>query len=205
MEHAVIPLNEKGKQNDMQVERILETQADARKVFTRAWKRLLNPKIWNELAGYKTTVFNLVDARGKKLRRLIREKDFIRINIPGPGPKTGDGFDWVQLDLIDDRRNRSASRETLAIRLNVSANPIHATNDTAHFFDKGASSSFQIKRQGNQVTAAYHGRNETINNKTGSVVDNIRNTVVGAGALIGLSELQWKTLIEGFLSDEIGA
>lgn len=37
-----------------------------------------------------------------------------------------------------------------------------------------------------------------------SMQDKIRNAVVAAGAILGLSEIQWKSLLKGFLQKEIG-
>ncbi|MGN6436282.1 MAG: hypothetical protein ACTHMM_07095 [Agriterribacter sp.] len=204
MEQTVIPDNKRGKENDLHVKRALQTRGEARRVFVRACKRLLNPKVWSELAGNEKAEFTLVDRRGKKLHRLIREKDFIKINIPGPGPGAGEGFDWVQVGMIDDLRNRDLKDESLAMRLDVCGDPTRAENETAHFFKEGASSSFQVARSGNQLAASYHGRNEQINNDTDNTGDNIRNTLVGAGAMLGFSELQWSALIRALLEDEIG-
>lgn len=52
------------------------------------------------------------------------------------------------------------------------------------------------------VSSSYHGRNEVLNTDTKKLRDKIRNTVVGIGALIGISELQWKRLITAFLDEE---
>lgn len=204
MEQTIIPDNKKGKENDLEARRMLQTRREARRVFVRACKRLLNPKVWSELAGNEKASFTLADEKGKKLHRLIREKDFIKINVPGPGPGKGKGFDWVQVAVIEDKRKRDLKEERLAMRLDVCADPTSPEKETAHFFEEGASSTFEVVRLDNQLTAAYHGRNETINNDTGNAGDNIRNTLVGAGALLGLSELQWKALIDALLEDEIG-
>ena len=199
MKQALIPHNKKGKENDLHAERTLPAVKDARQVFLQACTRLLNPNIWNALAGNEQAVFNQADKTGKKLERPVREKDFIKINIPGPGTKTGKGFDWVQVVRIEDRRDADAQDESLALRLDVCADPTDTTGKTAHFFRQGASSSFKIRRNNNQVSASYYGRNERINTETGNIVDDVRNVVVGTGALLGLSEVQWQTLIQGFL------
>jgi hypothetical protein len=56
---------------------------------------------------------------------------------------------------------------------------------------------------GNQVVVSYHGRNE-MPNIEGAVADKIRNTIVASGAALGLSELHWKSLLNGLLAKEIG-
>jgi hypothetical protein len=201
MKQALIPHNKKGKENDLHAERTLPTVGEAKHIFLQACTRLLNPNIWKELAGNEKAVFNQADKTGVTLERPVREKDFIKINIPGPGTKTGKGFDWAQVARIEDRRDADAQEEALALRLDVCADPTDTAGKTAHFFRQGASSSFKIKRNDNQVSASYHGRNERINTETGNIVDDVRNVVVGTVALLGLSEVQWQTLIQGFLKD----
>jgi hypothetical protein len=63
-----------------------------------------------------------------------------------------------------------------------------------------ATSTFQVKRIGNCVSAEEHGRNEVPNLETGHLLDNIRNAIVSAGAKIGFSYPQWKSLVSGLLS-----
>ena len=75
---------------------------------------------------------------------------------------------------------------------------------SAHFFRAEATSTFLIERDGCKVTAYYHGRNEVPNTSTPKWSDNVRNTFIAAGAIIGLSEAQWAALSKGFLRDEIG-
>jgi hypothetical protein len=67
-----------------------------------------------------------------------------------------------------------------------------------------ATSSYIIERNGDIVTARYHGRNEISNIATASTLDNIRNATIAVGASIGLSEVQWSALLKGLLSAEIG-
>lgn len=88
------------------------------------------------------------------------------------------------------------------MKVRASRNPQKHKQDTAHFFQGSASSTFVIKKEANTVTAFYHGRNEVVNAKTDSTVDNIRNSVVALGAFAGFSEIQWFALIKGFLKPE---
>lgn len=202
MKWSIIPRQKKGKKNDLYFDRHFTSEDAARDVFITGCKRLLSPNKWHEVAG-KGATFRLVDAQGKPLRRQMRHLDYLRINIPGPGHASGDGYDWVQVAVIDDHRKKSDGEEWLGIQLRACASPIDGDNRAAeHFFKKQASSSFIIHRLGKAATAAYHGRNETINNHTGNLLDNIRNTAIGLGAFAGFSELQWKALIKGFLTDE---
>ena len=57
--------------------------------------------------------------------------------------------------------------------------------------------------ESNTVFSSYHGRNEVPNTDTEKLKDNIRNTIVGAGAMAGISELQWSRLTKSFLEKEV--
>ena len=58
-------------------------------------------------------------------------------------------------------------------------------------------------RENNTVTAAVLARNEVANttNNT-SLIDKLRNAVVGTGAALGLSNPQWKSLVNGLLGKD---
>lgn len=200
----LIPVNTKGKETDLDHSVSLPDKEQALDCFRRAYKRLLNPPVWHELSGALSADFVLTDEKGEELERLLLEGDYIRINIPGPGNATGDGYDWVKVETVEDKTNADAEEERLGIKVRACDNPTNANNNTAHFFKSDATSSFIIHRNGNTVTASYHGRNEVPNTKTDKTTDNVRNAMVATGAIAGLSELQWSALIKGFLSEEIG-
>jgi hypothetical protein len=204
MQTGIIPVNTVGKENDLSFSRTTESLEKAVDCFTRAYKRLLNPPVWHELAGKFSAEFRLVNPAGKEAERLATVGDFFMVDLPGPGPKAGSGYDWVKVASIIDETNENAEEEMFAMKLQPAPNPGTASNETAHFFKAGASSTFIITRKGLTVTASYHGRNEVPNAGTGSALDNIRNAAVATGAALGLSEAQWSALCKGFLEDEIG-
>jgi hypothetical protein len=82
------------------------------------------------------------------------------------------------------------------------ANPLNQKDDTAHFFKDTATSTFQVKRIDNEVYAEVHGRNELANTETDQMTDNIRNTLVGWSAKLGLSAPQWKSLVTGLVKKQ---
>jgi hypothetical protein len=204
MQTGIIPVNSVGKENDLSFSRTAESNEKAIDCFKRAYKRLLNPPIWHELAGTLTAEFRLVNSSGKEAERLASVGDLFMIDLPGPGTKAGSGYDWVKVVSIVDETNENAEDEMFAMKLQPAPNPATASNETAHFFQAGASSTFIVTRKGLTVSASYHGRNEVPNTGTESAMDNIRNTIVATGAAIGLSEAQWSALCKGFLEDEIG-
>lgn len=204
METSLIPEHTEGKQNDIQFSNTSPDREKAVDCFKRAYKRLLNPPVWHELAGFMSGEFVLVGADSKELHRLAKPGDLFRIDLPGPGPRSGDGYDWVKVEEIEDKSDENAEEELFAMRVSPTVNPDNSNPATAHFFKAGASSTFVIHRAGNTVTASYHGRNEMPNNETHSTTDNIRNTVVAASAALGFSEVQWSALTKALLEPEIG-
>ncbi len=201
--NKIVPENIKGKHTDVEHSITLNNREESLHAFKRAYKRMLNVNIWHELIGFAGAHFALADEHGNEISRLAQLNDYIRIDIPGPGPASGDGYDWVYIEAVEDNSNPEADEEAIGIRLRSCKNPHHPGKDTAHFFTSDATSAFIIQRKNNTVSASYHGRNEVLNTDTESVKDKIRNTLVGAGAKIGLSELQWATLIKSLLKEEV--
>lgn len=201
---AFIPSHSEGKQNDISHTVTLPSQEEAAKCFVRAYKRLFNPRIWHDLVGALSPTVTLRNPDGSKERDLAEVNDYYRIDIPGPGTNAGKGYDWVVVEAIEDHHDAGASQEWMGLRLRPCANPETNNDDTAHFFQENATSTFIISRTGNSVTASYHGRNEVPNTDTSSTIDNVRNRIVTSGAIAGLSEVQWSALVKGFLQEEIG-
>lgn len=204
MQTQIIPQHTEGKQNDLSSVMNHTEREKAVDCFKRAMKRLRNPKVWHELGGIFSGEFVLVNDTGNQPHRLAEVGDLYRIDLPGPGPKAGNGYDWVRIDAIDDQSDETADEELFAMRVSPTVNPYIESPATAHFFKAGASSTFVATRNGNEVRAEYHGRNEVPNNETGNTVDNIRNTMMGSAALAGLSEIQWSNMIKALLEPELG-
>ena len=199
----MVPENKKGKALDLEHSVIENSPEEAITTFKRACKRLLNPPTWHELSGALSATFKLGPSTGPGVERLAQINDYIRIDIPGPGAVAGDGYDWVQVQNIIENPDSSAG-ESFGMTLKAAVNPDKPEQGIAHFFGDGATSTFIVKRNGNNVTASYHGRNEIPNTKKVDLPDKIRNSIIAAGALAGISELQWAALIKGLLEKEIG-
>ena len=199
----MVPENKKGKALDLEHSVIENSPEEAITTFKRACKRLLNPPTWHELSGALSATFKLGPLTGPGVERLAQINDYIRIDIPGPGSVTGDGYDWVQVQNIIENPDPSAG-ESFGMTLKAAVNPDKPEQGIAHFFGDGATSTFIVKRNGNNVTASYHGRNEIPNTKKVDLPDKIRNSIIAGGALAGISELQWAALIKGLLEKEIG-
>lgn len=169
----------------------------AREFYNKAKHRLLDVSHWWEICEVPISTFTLTDQTGCQLNRLAAINDYIKINIPGPGTSSGDGFDWVKVEQIIEEERPDQSM--LSLQARPCPNPTNDSNQIAHFFESSATSTFQIKLQGNTVFALEHGRNEVANVNTNNILDNVRNGLVGWSARLGLSFPQWKSLMKGVI------
>lgn len=193
-----IPPQEKGKQSDT-IEKIEAPDPEtAARIFREAKERLFDVSNWGTISKGISASFVLTDSQGNKKQGPPLEGDHFRIDIPGPGPSAGGGYDWVKVELVEDG---PGDREQVTIRVRPSADP-RKKEGTAHFFKDDATSSFIVKREDNTVYAEVHGRNEEPNTTSEKITDKIRNTVTGIGAGAGLSTLQWQKLVKGILGSK---
>lgn len=172
---------------------------EARYLFQVASRRLLDPSKWYYYAGSSGAIFQLFDPKGNKSAEAAKRGDYIRVDIPGPGSSEGNGYDWVEIIDMEEQTEEAKEKELKAMVVHPCANPFEEQTTTAHFFTAEASSSFFIERRGLRVYASYLGRNEKLNNATGDLKENIRNTIVGLGAKAGFSKFQWTALMKGLL------
>jgi hypothetical protein len=195
-----IPAQVEGTQIDASATTEFTTPRAAVVFYEIAKKRLLNVSAWSEICEVPLSTFKLTDATGNTVNRDATEGDYIRIDIPGPGTHSGDGFDWVRIEKITEEI--AGDNATLSLSARPSANPANEDPAIAHFFTQHATSTFQVKRVGHRVFAEEHGRNEVPNTDTSILTDNIRNTLVGWSAKLGLSYPQWKSLVKGIAATE---
>lgn len=192
-----VPTQQTGSEMDAVETTELGSEEEAIIFFKVVKERLLDVNRWAEIAGIPMSSFTLTDLSGNEVKRKAKEGDYIRIDVPGPGTQTGDGFDWVVIERIAEEVLKGA--EVLSITVRPAANPSNNDDNTAHFLSEEATSTFQVKRIENTVYAEEHGRNEVPNTGTEQTMDNIRNTFVGWAAKLGFSYPQWKALVAGLL------
>lgn len=197
MDNNLIPKQHIGSKLDLSSEKSFNTLLEAQSFFELAKQRLMNVNQWDEVCKAPSSVFRLMNSKGQEVAGSVKEGDFIRINIPGPGSKVGDGYDWVKVETITEQQ--LADEEILSITVRPSSHPLKMLNETAHFFKADATSTFQVKRKKTVVSAEIHGRNEMPNNSATAFFDKVRNTLIGWFAKIGFSYPQWKCLAEGLI------
>jgi hypothetical protein len=197
----LVPGQEKGGKTDTEHEIEFATEEEAKRHFIIAKERLQDVNRWHEMAGSLTAGFNLTDESGEEVTRPAKTGDYFRIKIPAPGPGSGDGYDWVRVEVMEDQTSSSADEDAFGIRVRPAEQPgKNKPEDVAHFFKDDATSSFIVERKGRLVKAAVHGRNEVPNTTAEKPLDKARNAVVALGAMAGLSNPQWKSLVKGILN-----
>ncbi|WP_256010607.1 hypothetical protein [Desertivirga xinjiangensis] len=198
----IIPENQQGAKSDNSSSITLSSPEEALNHFQLCRDRLLRVSQWHSLAGQASASFTLTDASGRQIDRQLQKGDFFKIDIPAPGSDSGEGFDWVQVEAVEEDVNENENWEYILVKVCPASNPETPDRSTSHFFDENANSYFLIKRVNQTVTAEVHGRNELPNTDTETLKDKIRNTVIAIGAMIGISSAQWKSLTEGLISKE---
>ena len=198
MNSNLIPEQKVGSKLDLSSEKKFATYDEAHQFYELAKQRLMSVNQWDETCKAPSSVFKLMNDKCQQIVGTVKEGDFIRIDIPGPGSKEGDGYDWVKVETITEQQ--ILDEEILSITVRPSHHPLKKFSETAHFFKDDATSTFQVKRKGNTVFAEIHGRNELPNTVAKSLFDKLRNSIIGWIAKIGFSYPQWKCLTEGLIA-----
>ena len=196
----IIPEHQSGIETNTEASVQINSVEEARSFYEKVKQRLLHVNSWHHIAGAATAVFQLTDKEGKEIDRMVQENDHFKIDIPGPGPVTGDGFDWVQVETIEEKNKEG--EQSISIWVRPATNPTNEKKDVAHFFSDEATSCFVVKRQHTTITAGVYGRNEKPNTNAETIVDKARNAAIAAGAITGFAKLQWKSLVNGLLKKD---
>ncbi|WP_412465951.1 hypothetical protein [Pedobacter sp. KLB.chiD] len=195
LKNDLVPQQLVGSQMDVVEERKLSSLIHAQEFFAAAEKRLLAVNEWGQISGLSD--FQIFTADGQEAFRSVQKGDFIRIDIPGPGPSSGDGFDWVKVEEIE--RAHDGDQDMISMCVRPCSTPLNQDKEVAHFLKDHATSTFIIRRNQTTVWAEEHGRNEEANISEGNLLDRARNLIVGFSAKLGLSYPQWKLLVKGLL------
>lgn len=193
----IIPAQHHG--TEIEAEASVElNQADAAEHFALAKQRLLNVKMWHNTAGVISADFQIVDAAGKEYDREISKGDFMRVDIPGPGSKEGDGYDWVQVEELKEYNEGDV--QSIGFTVRPVPNPLTEKDVVAHFYDSGSTSTFIVTREGTKLSASIIDCNIKPNEEAASLTDKIRNTAVGISAIATFSKVQWQQLANGLVN-----
>ena len=195
---GIIPHQYTGKEIKATSSKELETESAAKIFFESAKTRLLDVNNWNKIAEAITAQFQIVDENGNGAMRKVRKGDNLRVNIPGPGSKEGDGYDWVHVEELKVVNEESV--QSVGFRVRPSQNPFSEKNETAHFYSAHATSSFIVTRENAKITSMIIDRNLQPNTESAALLDKLRDVVVGVSAIAGFSKIQWQGLADGLLN-----
>src|SRR5690606_6922297 len=176
---SITPGNEDGKENNLEHSIATDNTEQAEALFVAAEDRMLDVNNWHLFAGPPTSTFRLTDSEGNELNRKAHKGDLIKRELPAaPGKNEGGGYDWVRIEALQYDDYPDTNREILAFTVRPVPAPQSSGENTAHFFDEDATSTFAVHREGKKVLATYHGRNEKPNTETSNLLDKARNAVV---------------------------
>lgn len=193
----IVPGQQTGKAIDAESTIELRGPEDAKVFFAEVKERLQNVNQWKDIAGTISATFQLVDTNGVEVERKPRKGDYFKIDVPGPGSQTGEGYDWVQIEEIES--SSTPDGEKFGFRVRPTDNPQTRSEDVAHFYSDESTSSFIVERNQNRITASVHDRNTKPNTDADSTADKIRDAVVGAAGVLSFSKIQWKNLTDGLV------
>jgi len=200
LNHTIIPAPAIGVNNETASVINCTDERHAEFLFEKACRRLLDVNNWGKFAGKLSATFSLADNEGNLTDDEAKEGYRIRINIPGPGSKAGNGYDWVKIERIELSFTKDIEEGYLAMKVRPSGNPQKISGRTAHFFKAYATSTFMVKRTSLQITCSVTGRNEKPNTDQRTFLDKLRNLFTALLAFTGFAKLQWKLLTKGILS-----
>ena len=170
----------------------------AKELFLLAKKRLMDVNNWKEISEQAVAEFRLTDSQGNEVSCPVQEGMFFRIDIPGPGTETGDGFDWVIVEKISEYQLEDI--ESFGIRVRPTPNPTNTDQEIAHFYSSQTTSTFTVTRENTKVTAAVYDRNTKANTDDQSFLDKIRNILTGVAGILAFSKIQWESLTSGLVN-----
>ncbi len=194
---GLIPEQYTGKEIEADATVELRDEEEGKACYVDTKLRLLDVNNWHHIAGVFSAEFQLVDKDGKEVQRFAEKGDYLRIDIPGPGSKVGDGYDWVVVEELMEVNN--ADMQSIGFRVRPTQNPFSTKPDTAHFYSKEGTSNFIVMREGKKVSSWIVDRNINPNNQVASIVDRIRDSAIGIGALGLFSKAQWQGLAQGLV------
>jgi len=193
-----IPKKEDGGNINAESTAWLNDLASAKSLFEIARNRLLDVNNWKNLAGKSMAEFQLTDQSGTEIEGLAKEGLFFRIDIPGPGTKAGEGYDWVLVEKIESYQSENI--ESIGIKVRPAPCPLTNKKEVAHFYSAQTTSTFTVTRENMVVTAAVYDRNTKINTDSGKLLDKLRNVLTGTAGIVAVSKIQWEMLTDGLIT-----
>jgi len=194
---GILPEQYTGKEITAEASQTCKDNQEAIAFYEIAKNRLLDVNNWHHLAGVMSARFQVVSPDGKEVNRKAEKGDYFKIDIPGPGSKEGDGYDWVKLEEVKEVNNPDV--QSIGLRVRPASNPLGSKNETAHFYDESTTGNFIVVLEKNKITAAVVDRNTKPNDDASSLTDKLRHSTVGTAAIASFSKIQWQKLVDGII------
>ncbi|TLV03329.1 hypothetical protein [Dyadobacter luticola] len=194
---GTIPAQKEGDVINAQTVREMPDEQAAIVLYQEAKKRLLDVNNWNSDGARLLGNFQLTDQQGNDIASPAKKGFYFKIDLTGPGTEAGDGFDWVQVEAIENFANQHI--ESIGMRVRPTANPTSADPDTAHFYNDTSTSTFTVTREHNILTAAIYDRNIEVNSSSDNFIERTRNAVIGFAGKTIFSKIQWESLTDAWL------
>lgn len=196
----IIPEQETGTAKNILHSINIQSNEEAKSLYIKAKTRLYDINNWDKFAGTASAKFTLTDENGNTLTKIPEKNNLFKISIPAPGNKVGEGYDWVRIEVIEEHNDPENNYEFVVITVRPCESPLNNSTKVAHFFSDEATSSFVVQRKDKEVTACVLGRNEKPNTETEKIGNVIRNALVAVGAISGVANIQWNSLVKGLLA-----
>ena len=194
---GIVPAHHTGKKIEAEASVNFKNDIDAKLFYNEARQRLLHINSWHKIAGIASAEFQLTNKNGEEINRDAAKSDYIKIDVPGPGSKEGEGYDWVLIEELKEINEEDL--QSIAFRVRPSANPSGNQEHVAHFYDDSATSCFIVTRNKASVSSYIIDSNVTPNDDTKSLTDKIRHTFIGMIAINSFSKFQWQQLAQGLV------
>ncbi|KQS30953.1 hypothetical protein [Dyadobacter sp. Leaf189] len=192
-----VPENRSGDEVNTETVKECKNAAEANALYQTARGRLLDVNSWHRISGEHLAHFMLADQAGNPVAGPVQQGLMIRIDIPGPGTREGDGYDWVVVEEVKEETSEQV--ESVAVRVRPASDPTSDAEETAHFYAPKATSTFTVSRNHLTVSAGVYDRNLAPNQEADGLLDKIRNAIVGFMGENALSAVQWKAFTDGLL------
>src|SRR5512133_2514068 len=114
-QNNIIPSQDSGIQTNTESTEELATEKEAKDFYVTVCKRLMDINNWQQYAGKATASFQLTDNSGKDVKRDPQKGDHLKIDIPGPGSVSGQGFDWVQIEAIEKAQDEKTQWNAIRV------------------------------------------------------------------------------------------
>jgi len=190
----LLPEQNAGSSTDAVAVKVCTSPSGAEDVYKKLSEQLLNINSWEINAGKLPVSFDLIDSKGKGGHYLAAETLFVKIKMPAPRNKAGQGYDWVVIEKVE--KHHEPLIEYLHIQMRPCPCIENKDGGIAHFYEQTATNSFILARSGCDIQLSVHGRNESPNTANVKVWDMLRNVFVAGGGIFGGSRLQWEDFVK---------